>query len=247
MARGQPVAAAVTTLSVDLPYAGDGRVEMDVRASVSADLFARLGTLGVEIVATSPTYRSIEIRARVEQVEMIAALSGVASVVPKRTGTTSGAFSSGPARERAESRRQRRRPVRFDRAALVSKLELALVGSGTGVQAGSQASQGDATHKASNARAIYAVDGTGVKVGVLSDGVENLAASQASGDLDAVTVLPGQSGAGLCSPSCDEGTAILEIVHDLAPGAQLFSPPGSPRSRSSRRTSATRAAAATSS
>ena len=52
---------------------------------------------------------------------------------------------------------------------------------------------------------------------VLSDGIDTLAARQASGDLPAtVTVLPGEAGSG------DEGTAMLEIVHDLAPGAELF-------------------------
>ena len=51
---------------------------------------------------------------------------------------------------------------------------------------------------------------------MLSDGVTSLAASQASGDLGPVTVLPGQTGSG------DEGTAMLEIIHDLAPGAQLY-------------------------
>jgi hypothetical protein len=61
------------------------------------------------------------------------------------------------------------------------------------------------------------VTGTGVKVGVLSDGVDSLATLQASGDLPAgVTVLSGQAGSG------DEGTALLEIIYDFAPGAQLF-------------------------
>ena len=51
---------------------------------------------------------------------------------------------------------------------------------------------------------------------MLSDGVDSLAASIASGDLPPDTeVLPGQAGSG------DEGTAMLEIVHDLAPNAQL--------------------------
>ena len=48
-------------------------------------------------------------------------------------------------------------------------------------------------------------------------GSQTLAARQASGDLPAqVIVLPGQEGSG------DEGTAMLEIVHDLAPGADLY-------------------------
>src|SRR4029079_4146382 len=84
----------------------------------------------------------------------------------------------------------------------------------TGV--GSRSSEGDVTHRAFSARGAFHVNGTGIKIGVLSDGVTNLAASQAAGDLGPVTVLPGQTGTG------DEGTAMLEIVHDLAPGAQLF-------------------------
>jgi len=78
-------------------------------------------------------------------------------------------------------------------------------------------SQGDAAHRAAEVRASLGADGAGVAVGVLSDGVDSLAALQASGDLPpGVTVLPGQAGSG------SEGTAMLEIVHDLAPGAQLL-------------------------
>src|SRR3954470_794401 len=81
---------------------------------------------------------------------------------------------------------------------------------------GSKSSQGDITHLAYAARAAFGATGSGVKIGVLSDGVVSLATSQASGDLGPVTVLPGQTGSG------DEGTAMLEIIHDLAPGAQLY-------------------------
>src|SRR5262249_4918338 len=49
---------------------------------------------------------------------------------------------------------------------------------------------------------------------VISDGVTNLAASQALNELPAVTVLAVGVG--------DEGTAMLEIVHDMAPGAALL-------------------------
>ena len=77
--------------------------------------------------------------------------------------------------------------------------------------------QGDAAHRANAARTTYSVDGTGIGIGVLSDGVRTLADRQASGDVPTrVTVLPGQAGAG------DEGTALLEIVHDIAPGADLY-------------------------
>ena len=57
--------------------------------------------------------------------------------------------------------------------------------------------------------------GVGVKLCALSDGVDSLDASEAAGELPDVDVLPGQAGDG------DEGTAMLEILHDLAPGAEL--------------------------
>lgn len=78
-------------------------------------------------------------------------------------------------------------------------------------------SEGDVAHAASAARTRFAVDGTGVRIGVISDSVEALSDLQNSGDLAAVTVLAGQGGSGT-----SEGTAMLEIVHDLAPGAELL-------------------------
>ena len=76
-------------------------------------------------------------------------------------------------------------------------------------------SEGDRAHAADTARDLYGLDGGGLKVCALSNGVDALAYSQATGELPAVAVLPGEEGGG------DEGTAMLEIVHDLAPGAAL--------------------------
>ncbi len=78
-------------------------------------------------------------------------------------------------------------------------------------------SEGDFAHGADLARTRFGVDGSGVTVGVISDSVEDLSALQASGDLPLnVTVLPGQGGVGT-----SEGTAMMEIVYDLAPSADL--------------------------
>jgi uncharacterized repeat protein (TIGR01451 family) len=84
---------------------------------------------------------------------------------------------------------------------------------------GSVDSEGDTTHRAIEARSTFNANGLGVKVGVLSDSVDYMDQAVASGDLPPnVTVLPGQSGI----PANGEGTAMLEIIYDLAPGAQLF-------------------------
>ena len=76
-------------------------------------------------------------------------------------------------------------------------------------------SEGDYTHQTHGARTTFGINGMGVKVGVLSDSVDYLTTSQIAGK---VTVLSGQSG----EPATGEGTAMLEIVNDLAPGAQLY-------------------------
>ncbi|MEO6462044.1 MAG: S8 family serine peptidase, partial [Candidatus Eisenbacteria bacterium] len=75
-------------------------------------------------------------------------------------------------------------------------------------------SEGDAIHRADLARATWAQTGAGTTVGIISDGVTSLAQAQASADLPPA-VQVGVVGSG------DEGTAMLEIVHDLAPGAGL--------------------------
>jgi hypothetical protein len=83
---------------------------------------------------------------------------------------------------------------------------------------GANVTEGDVAHGSDQVRTDFGIDGTGVQAGAMSDSVEALAALQASGDLPAgVTVLPGQAGSGT-----SEGTALMEIVHDMAPGADLF-------------------------
>ena len=78
--------------------------------------------------------------------------------------------------------------------------------------------EGVVVHRAQQAINAFGANGAGVKVGVLSDSVDYLSQVQSLGDVGDVTVLPGQSGV----PGTGEGTAMLEIVHALAPGAQLF-------------------------
>ena len=83
-------------------------------------------------------------------------------------------------------------------------------------RAGSVTTEGDGVMNSDDARNILGVDGSGIKIGVISDGVDSIAASQATGDLPGFIDIgdPGDVGK-------DEGTAMLEIVHDVAPGADL--------------------------
>ena len=83
---------------------------------------------------------------------------------------------------------------------------------------GSVTSEGDAALGAPAVRAA-GYEGGGVAVGVVSDGIDSLGLAVSRGDVSGA-VVP-------ADPRCragsgDEGTAMLEIVHDLAPGAALL-------------------------
>ena len=85
---------------------------------------------------------------------------------------------------------------------------------------GALTSQGYVTHEANKAVSL-GYNGSGVTVGVLSDSAlpARVSALIASGDLPTNTqVLPGQQGP---SNGSNEGTAMMEIVHDIAPGASI--------------------------
>jgi hypothetical protein len=82
------------------------------------------------------------------------------------------------------------------------------------VAAGKAMTGGDAVIRSDLLKA-QGLTGAGVRIGVISDGVDGSAAALASGDLGPVNVIGNAQGG-------NEGTAMLEIIHDIAPGAELY-------------------------
>ena len=167
----------------------DRMVTVDLRAEVTPEVLERIRELGGTVLNSVERYQAIRAELPLSEVEALAAHEAVRSI---RT---------------ADKAVTRDRPRKLPPDILIDVLK-----------AGSRTSQGDVAHQANTARTTHGVDGTGIGIGVLSNGVRSLAARQATGDLPArVTVLAGQEGR-----EGDEGTAMLEIVHDLAPGAELY-------------------------
>jgi hypothetical protein len=222
MNRRQSISARVQTLAV--PFSTDrDDVEVDISTTGTAPVAKVINDAGGTIINIVERYGAIRARVNFNQLENLAALPEVIFIQPIQEFMTSGQdIDAARPRQQGKSRYtldpsfpQRAQRVRSTlgkflatRAAATAPAAAAFIGSRT--------SEGDVTHKADLARGVYGIDGTGIKIGVLSNGVVSLATSQALGDLGPVTVLPGQTGTG------DEGTAMLELIHDLAPGAQLY-------------------------
>lgn len=78
--------------------------------------------------------------------------------------------------------------------------------------------EGDVLIKANRLRHDRDVDGTGTKIGVISSGALGLDYAKATFDVPADLPIFIPSGV---QPSGGRGTAMLEILHDVAPGAEL--------------------------
>lgn len=175
-----------------------GRLLVDVTLRDGDAALAAVARLGAEIVATDDSSTLATVAVAVEALTTLADLPGVAYVtevpVPYRNGIAGGVVPR-------------------------------VATCGTGV-----VSEGDTQLGAAGLRTSAGVDGSGVTVGVVSDSYDTLggaAGSVAAGEL------PGSGNpCGRTSPvvvqheylgggTVDEGRAMAEIVHDLAPGASL--------------------------
>jgi hypothetical protein len=231
MQRREPIARGIPTLRSSVNVAGDGSTLVDIKADVTEALLDHIVVLGGTIINSFPQYRAIRAQIPLLQIEAIASFPEVQSIRPADQAVTN---TRGRVGTLSLSLHRRLTSLPGLRLGFVTpsigvqtqtrdpllKFAQAWTGSlfDTPITNKINTSQGDIAHRAALARSTFGVNGAGIRIGVMSDSVDALASLQASGDLPAVTVLPGQSGV----PGSSEGTAMLEIVHDLAPGAGLF-------------------------
>jgi len=83
---------------------------------------------------------------------------------------------------------------------------------------GSRQTEGDAILRSNIVRNL-GITGRGIKVGIISDGANDWRQAAASGDLPNKVQLFGTCDKAFST--CNEGTAMAEIIHDIAPDAEL--------------------------
>ena len=190
--RGEPLPAGVSLRLPSLAPDAGARIDVEIAARPGTDLHGLLASRNAEVMRVNTEPRSGVVYARASlDANGILALAARADVTAVQL------------------------PEHVESAGVTRDVPRAASAIRSALGQGAFVTEGLLTHRFNIARAAFGLDGTGVKIGVLSNGVDNLAASQAAGELGPVTVLSGQAGSG------DDGTAMLEIVHDLVPGAQL--------------------------
>ncbi|HST23345.1 MAG TPA: S8 family serine peptidase [Blastocatellia bacterium] len=230
--RGEAIAANAPTLQPDVKLDANGKVLVDITAKVTNGLLDQLRASGAEDVLAFKQYDSIRARVPLLQLEFLAGSPNIKSIIRAVEAQTQRATQDEIAARTAQSQSFAARANRV-RAQLPQAMRTVTTqqdNPGPITNIGAATSAGDTAHAAASARTTFGVNGAGIKIGVLSDSYNNLALAPANvltGDLPGVgnpngfttpvTVLQD-----LGSGGTDEGRAMMQIVHDLAPGAQLY-------------------------
>ena len=232
--RGDALLNQVPPLNTFIRVAKDNKIQVIVKTNVQVtpELLQKIQAVGAEVLNAVPGYNRILVLAPLAQIETIASFSEVRSIQPFLKPQLAGSPIATDTEARTVDGSQESQAVsnlEQVRSRLGSTLpqmvrHLAAAPEAAITNAGKVASEGDIAHGAAKARSTYKVNGTGVKIGVLSDSYDNLkgaAADIKNGELpkEGVTLV----GSGdLESGGTDEGRAMLQIIYDLAPGAKLY-------------------------
>lgn len=214
--RGAGTAAQASALS--LPESGPGslmrsggQIMVNVRMSdLSAPAIQALSAAGARPVHVSERYQTAVVYISPANLQAVASLPAVLSLEEEFTPQTGSWRSETTAVA----------PTRSTSAAPTTECQ------------GANVTEGDVQLKAVTARSTYTLDGSGVKIGILSDSYDkNTSASTSAADDIASGDLPGIGNPCLVTTpvnvlddtvtGSDEGRGMLQIVHDLAPKSQL--------------------------
>ena len=212
------VEAQLAELSLPTEGAGaimvreDGRVVVNISVASTDDAVVDAVTAAGAVVTTvAGEYRTISAEVALTDLTALAEVPGVLAVTEVPTPLTSSNASATQTEGPGEP------PVATNVVCATNP---------TGIK-----SEGDTQLQAATARTNSAVDGTGIKVGILSDTFNRVGSPSVTtdvtnaelpgptnpcGNTTAVQVLDAGPGSG-----SDEGRAMTQIVHDLAPKASL--------------------------
>lgn len=234
--RGQRMTAGVALDAVKIDENSKGNITIDINGEVDDDLMTKIEAMGGKVIFMSIKFQSLRAEIKPGLTETIAALPEVKFVKPAALRRvvdkpmSAAAINKYPKNIPVSQRR-----INFDmRAKRVQNLIKGILNKSAASAprfAGAVNSQGDRAHRTLDTRSSYGYAGQGIRIGVISDSYNllNAAAADVSagelpgpgnpfGNTTPVTILEENT----TQDGGDEGRAMLQIVHDLAPKAQLY-------------------------
>ena len=240
--EGQPMAKGIKLEPADVSADKVGNLDVDIRANVTDELLTKMQKLGANIIFPSAEYHTIRATINLAMVRTIAAYPEVQFIEPAVKSQTVGSDKLKPQAsisvnqtktiQKKISNKEREANIRKQLITYLQEQGNLNVAGNTGSNL-PVTSEGDRTHRADDTRNTFGYSGEGIKIGVLSNSYnaqKGAPADVASGNLPGkgnpfgnttpVTVVQDQTTKILNND--DEGRAMLQIVHDLVPKAQLF-------------------------
>jgi hypothetical protein len=206
-ARNDLAVASFSTVIPSVTTDNTGGVVVDISGNVTPELLDTISAAGGTVLDQSAQWNRIHALLPLNAVETVAAQADVNSIQSAPRARLNGSVI--PFHKTA------RKPSA--RGSITARTGLSFVGALT--------TQGYVTHSANTVVNNLGINGSGITVGVLSDSASaaRIAALIATGDLPPGTAsLPGQDGPTSANGGTDEGAAMMEIIHDMAPGANLI-------------------------
>jgi hypothetical protein len=231
-----------------IPVTADGRMQVEIKSKspVTPALLQQIRSYGGSAISAPSQYNRVRAIVSEDQLENLASLSEVVNIRPfvrpillGKSNPAESEFSllkeSSFAAQNIPNFEERKQRVAAELPKMLDRV--AQVPGGPTTNAGVVTSEGDVAHAAAIARTTYGVDGSykksvgggvinvqKIKIGVLSDSYNNrngAVTDITNGELPSTGVKLVGSG-DLSSGGSDEGRAMLQIIHDLAPGAELY-------------------------
>ncbi|MCB0666664.1 MAG: S8 family serine peptidase [Saprospiraceae bacterium] len=221
MNRGEDLTSEVSRLQVDIPLNDQGLVKVNIHAQVTQDLLTSIRSAGGQILHSSENFGRITAEIPLDRIEDIARIQEIHHIDAWLPPINNSKISELISKNLPHSGSPKT-PLKLP--PMLQPFGLGMIGAVT--------SEGDVTHQANLVRSDYNIDGSGVKIGVISDSYDQL--SPGSGAVNDILNgdLPGPGNPnGYTQPvqvlsdhqgGTDEGRAMLQIIHDLVPAAELY-------------------------
>jgi hypothetical protein len=235
--RGKKMVEGVQLRPAEVNADEKGNLDVDIKADVTDALIEKIKDLGGIIIYPSKKYHTLRARISFSMIDSIATFPEVEFIQPAAKARTvgSGIQAAYTIAADASTIISPARPSFAERAQHVSNILESYLDKRSNLSLNSSTgpivSEGDHTHGADSVRNIYGYTGKGIRIGVISDSYNEkggAATDIANGDLPGTTNPYGYTTPVttvqdyLHASATDEGRAMLQIVHDLAPDAQLF-------------------------